>query len=55
MEKTWFYEILFFQEVIVMAKDKKSCAITNTMSNQKLVLYITGIIYIDKTQEYSYQ
>ena len=23
MEKTWFYEILFFQEVIVMAKDKK--------------------------------
>ena len=23
MEKTWFYEILFFQMIIVMVKDKK--------------------------------
>ena len=24
MEKAWFYEILFFEVVIVMAKDKKN-------------------------------
>ena len=32
MEKAWFYEILFFQVVIVMVKDKKRCTIKDTMS-----------------------
>ena len=31
MEKTWFYEKLFFEVVIVMVKDKKYC-IKDTMS-----------------------
>ena len=32
MEKAWFCEILFFQVVIVMVKDKKRCTIKDTMS-----------------------
>ena len=32
MEKAWFYEILFFQAVIVMVKDKKRCTVKDTMS-----------------------
>ena len=32
MEKAWFYEILFFQVVIVMVKDKKRCTVKDTMS-----------------------
>ena len=32
MEKAWFCEILFFQVVIVMIKDKKRCTIKDTMS-----------------------
>ena len=32
MEKAWFYEILFFQVVIVILKDKKRCTIKDTMS-----------------------
>ena len=32
MEKVWFYEILFFQVVIVMVKDTKRCIIKDTMS-----------------------
>ena len=42
MEKAWFYEILFFQVVIVMVKDKKRCNITEQCQS-KLVLCITGI------------
>ena len=32
MEKAWFYEILFFQVVIVMIKDKKRCTIKDETS-----------------------
>ena len=32
MEKVWFSEILFFQVVIVMVKDKKRCTIKDTMT-----------------------
>ena len=32
VEKVWFYEILFFQVVILMVKNKKRCAIRDTMS-----------------------
>ena len=32
VEKVWFYKILFFQVLIVMLKDKKSCTIKDTMS-----------------------
>ena len=32
MEKVWFYEVLFFQMVIVMVTVKKSCTIKDTMS-----------------------
>ena len=42
MEKAWFYEILFFQVVIVMVKDKKRCTI-KVQCQSKLVLCITGI------------
>ena len=31
MEKAWFHEILFFQVVIAMVKDKKSCIIKDMM------------------------
>ena len=39
MEKAWNYEILFYQVVIAMVKDKNRCTIKDT----RLVLYITGI------------
>ena len=32
MEKAWFYEILFFQVIIVMVKDKKRCTLKDAMS-----------------------
>ena len=32
MKKVWLYEILFFQMVIAMVKDKKRCTIKDTMS-----------------------
>ena len=32
MEEVWFYEILFFQVVIVMVKDKKRCIVKDAMS-----------------------
>ena len=32
MEKVWFSEILFFQVVIVMVKDKKRCTIKDTIT-----------------------
>ena len=32
MKKAWFYEILFFQVIIVMVKDKKRCTIKYTMT-----------------------
>ena len=32
MKKAWLYEILFFQMVIAMVKDKKRCTIKDTMS-----------------------
>ena len=40
MEKAWFCEILFFQVVIVMVKDKKRCTIKDTMSiKASFILY----------------
>ena len=32
MEKAWFYDIFFFQLIIVMVKDKKRCTTKDTMS-----------------------
>ena len=34
MEKAWFYEILFFQVVIVIVKDKNKFTIKDTMSSK---------------------
>ena len=31
MEKAWFYVRLFFEEIIVMVKDKKKYSIKDTM------------------------
>ena len=43
MEKAWIYEILFYQVVIVMVKDKNRCTIKDT---------ITGITLRDQEQSY---
>ena len=43
MEKAWFYEILFFQVVLVIVKDKKKNALQKIQCQSKLVLFITGI------------
>ena len=32
MEKAWFYEILFFQAIIVIVKDKERCTLKDTMA-----------------------
>ena len=32
MEKAWFHEILFFQAIIVIAKDKERCTLKDTMA-----------------------
>ena len=42
MEKAWFYEILFFQAIIVIVKDKERCTLKDTMAI-KISLCITGI------------
>ena len=42
MKEAWFYEILFFQVIIIMVKDKKRCSFKGTMAT-KIVLCITGI------------
>ena len=52
MEKTWFYKILFFQEVIVLVKDKKIRTMKDTCQSM-LVSFITGITL--HGQEKSYQ
>ena len=48
MEKAWFYEILFFQVVIVILKDKKRCTIKDTMSIKISFMHYRNNILLTK-------
>ena len=45
MEKAWFYEILFFQVVIVIVKDKNRFTIKDTMSSKIDMVYIFWLLF----------
>ena len=50
MEKAWFYEILFFQVVIVMVKDIKRCTIKDTLSIKISFMQLQELQYVNKSK-----
>ena len=50
MKKTWFYEILFFQVVIVRVKDKKRCTIKYTMSIKISAMQLQELHSVNKSK-----
>ena len=50
MKKAWFYEILFFQMVIVMVKDEKRCTIKYTMSIKISAMQLQELHYVNKSK-----
>ena len=50
MKKTWFYEILFFQVVIVRVKDKKRCTIKYAMSIKISAMQLQELHSVNKSK-----
>ena len=50
MKKAWFYEIFFFQVVIVMVKDKERCTIKYTMSIKISAMHLQELHYVNKSK-----
>ena len=49
-EKGMVYEILFFQVVIVMVKDKKRCTIKNAVSIKISAMQLQKLHYVNKSK-----
>ena len=50
MKNAWFYEIFFFQVVIVMVKDKERCTIKYTMSIKISAMHLQELHYVNKSK-----
>ena len=50
MEKAWIYEVLFFQVVIVMVKNKNRCTMKDTMSMKICFMHYRNYIKLTRVK-----